>query len=55
MLWCTKLRVEKRWTPAGCPFGVVSLDGKAFSIPASDDWYAQRQTSSEDGLTKTWG
>jgi DDE_Tnp_1-associated/Transposase DDE domain len=31
------------------PFGVVSLDGKAFSIPSCDDWVAQRQTQSEDG------
>jgi hypothetical protein len=29
------------------PFGVVSLDGKGFSIPATDDWYAQRQTQGE--------
>jgi hypothetical protein len=29
------------------PFGVVSLDGKGFSIPGCDDFYAQRQTESE--------
>ncbi len=40
---------RKALEPSVLPFGVVSLDGKAFSIPASDDWYAQRQTSSEDG------
>ena len=40
---------RKALDPSGLPFGVVSLDGKAFSIPATDDWYAQRQTSSEDG------
>lgn len=31
------------------PFGVVSLDGKGFSIPSCDDWLAQRQTQGEDG------
>lgn len=40
---------RKALEPSVLPFGVVSLDGKAFSIPAADDWYAQRQTSSEDG------
>ncbi len=40
---------RKAFEPSELPFGVVSLDGKAFSIPAADDWYAQRQTSSEDG------
>jgi hypothetical protein len=30
------------------PFGLVSLDGKAFSIPACDDFYAQRQTQGDD-------
>lgn len=39
------------------PFGVVSLDGKGFSIPSSDDWYAQRQTQGEDaaltGIVRT--
>ncbi len=40
---------RKAFEPSALPFGVVSLDGKAFSIPATDDWYAQRQTSSEDG------
>ena len=34
---------------AELPFGVVSLDGKAFSIPSCDDWVAQRQTQGEDG------
>ncbi len=27
----------------------MSLDGKGFSIPSSDDFYAQRQTQAEDG------
>ncbi|HET9573967.1 MAG TPA: transposase [Methyloceanibacter sp.] len=29
------------------PFGVVSLDGKGFSLPSCDDWVAQRQTQGE--------
>jgi hypothetical protein len=40
---------RKALDPSELPFGVVSLDGKAFSIPATDDWYAQRQTQSEEG------
>jgi hypothetical protein len=40
---------RKALDPDELPFGVVSLDGKGFSIPASDDWYAQRQTGSQDG------
>lgn len=40
---------RKALEPEELPFGVVSLDGKGFSIPASDDWYAQRQTGSEGG------
>jgi len=40
---------RKALEPSALPFGVVSLDGKAFSIPATDDWYAQRQTQSEEG------
>lgn len=32
---------------AALPFGVVSLDGKAFSLPSCDDFYAQRQTAGE--------
>jgi hypothetical protein len=39
------------------PFGVVSLDGKGFSIPGCDDFYAQRQTQDEQaplvGLVRT--
>ena len=39
------------------PFGVVSLDGKGFSVPSSDDWYAQRQTQGENtaliGIVRT--
>ena len=38
------LRVE------GLPFGVVSLDGKVITVPASDDWYAQRQTQEDDSV-----
>ncbi len=38
---------RKALEPSELPFGVVSLDGKAFSIPAADDWYAQRQTQGE--------
>jgi hypothetical protein len=38
---------RKSLEPSELPFGVVSLDGKAFSIPAADDWYAQRQTQGE--------
>jgi hypothetical protein len=34
---------RKALEPDELPFGVVSLDGKGFSIPATDDWYAQRQ------------
>ena len=30
--------------PDELPFGVVSLDGKSTAVPASDDYYAQRQT-----------
>lgn len=40
---------RKALEPSVLPFGVVSLDGKAFSIPAADDWYAQRQTQSDQG------
>jgi len=40
---------RKALEPEELPFGVVSLDGKAFSIPACDDWYAQRQTQDEAG------
>ena len=32
-------------TPA--PATTLSLDGKGFSIPSCDDWYAQRQTQGE--------
>lgn len=38
---------RKALEPSELPFGVVSLDGKGFSIPAADDWYAQRQTQGE--------
>lgn len=33
----------------GLPFGVASLDGKTSIIPGCDDYYAQRQTQSEQG------
>ena len=39
---------RKALRPAGLPFGLVSLDGKAFSIAGCDDFYAQRQTPDED-------
>jgi DDE_Tnp_1-associated/Transposase DDE domain len=35
---------RKALEPDELPFGVVSLDGKYFSLPSSDDYYAQRQT-----------
>jgi DDE_Tnp_1-associated len=35
---------RKALAPQELPFGVVSLDGKGFCLPACDDWYAQRQT-----------
>jgi hypothetical protein len=31
----------------GLPFGMVSLDGKGTAVPSADDFYAQRQTSSD--------
>jgi hypothetical protein len=34
----------------GLPFGVVSLDGKVITVPASDDWYAQRQTPQQGSI-----
>jgi hypothetical protein len=42
-----KAQRRKALEPGELPFGVVSLDGKGFSIPAADDWYAQRQTQGE--------
>lgn len=39
---------RKALEPDPLPFGVVSLDGKAFSIPSCDDYYAQRQTQGKD-------
>jgi hypothetical protein len=44
-----KAQRRKALEPSELPFGVVSLDGKGFSIPSSDDWYAQRQTQGEGG------
>lgn len=44
-----KAQRRKALEPSELPFGVVSLDGKGFSIPSCDDWYAQRQTHSEGG------
>jgi len=35
--------------PEGFSFGVLSLDGKGTALPTSDDHYAQRQTSGENG------
>ena len=46
---------RKALEPSALPFGVVSLDGKGFSIPAADDWYAQRQTlGSEQRRAVPW-
>jgi len=41
---------RKALAPEGLPFGVASFDGKATALPAVDDHYAQRQTSSEGPL-----
>lgn len=38
---------RKALSPAGLPFGVVSLDGKSTSLDACDDYYAQRQSQGE--------
>ena len=38
---------SKTLEPDELPFGVVSLDGKHFSLPSSEDHYAQRQTQGE--------
>lgn len=46
-----KAQRRKALEPDELPFGVVSLDGKGFSIPSSDDWYAQRQTREDAALT----
>jgi len=40
---------RKALEPDGLPFGVASFDGKGTAIPSSDDWYAQRQTQTDDG------
>ena len=52
-----KAHGRKALEPDELPFGVVSLDGKGFSVPSSDDWYAQRQTQGEDqpliGIVRT--
>lgn len=40
---------RKALDPDELPFGVASLDGKGFSIPAADDWFAQRQTRTDHG------
>ena len=42
---------RKALSPNALPFGVASLDGKHFSIPSSDDWYAQRHTRGLSRLT----
>jgi hypothetical protein len=44
-----KAQRRKALEPDELPFGVVALDGKGFSIPSSDDFYAQRQTQVEGG------
>lgn len=41
---------RKALAPEGLPFGVASFDGKATALPAVDDHYAQRQSSSEGSL-----
>jgi predicted transposase YbfD/YdcC len=41
---------RKALTVDGLPFGVLSLDGKVITVPASDDWYAQRQTQQEGSV-----
>ena len=38
---------RKALEPDELPFGMVSLDGKHFSIAGCDDWYAQRQSQNE--------
>jgi hypothetical protein len=52
-----KAHRRKALEPNDLPFGVVSLDGKGFSIPSTDDWYAQRQTQGQDtaliGIVRT--
>jgi hypothetical protein len=52
-----KAQRRKALEPNDLPFGVVSLDGKGFSIPSTDDWYAQRQTQGHDsaiiGIVRT--
>ena len=52
-----KAQRRKALEPSDLSFGVVSLDGKGFSVPSSDDWYAQRQTQGEDaaltGIVRT--
>jgi hypothetical protein len=40
---------RKALVPDELPFGVASMDGKGFSLPSADDWYAQRQTHTEAG------
>lgn len=47
---------RKALGPEGLPFGIVSLDGKSTSLPACDDYYAQRQSQGEGhclGMVRT--
>jgi len=47
---------RKALAPAGLPFGVAAVDGKATAIDVADDEYAQRQTKGEGkgrGLVRT--
>lgn len=44
-----KAQRRKALESSELPFGVVSLDGKGFSLPSCDDWVAQRQTQGQDG------
>ena len=41
---------RKALTVDGLPIGVLSLDGKVIMVPASDDWYAQRQSQQDNSV-----
>jgi len=44
---------RKALKPQSLPFGMVAMDGKATSIPACDDYFAQPSSGSDDGLVRT--
>jgi hypothetical protein len=44
---CAAHRRKALSVAQGLPFGMVSLDGKGTAVPSADDFYAQRQTSSD--------